>query len=124
MKIITANTNIKKCHDGGIFYNCQNKTGKSMNTWVNYRNSWRSTVTKLEKEITELQGERAYAVEAIRKEAIAKGQSAEAAEKTSEAASAASAASASKAGAVGMWIGISLAAVAGLALIYYKIIKK
>ena len=122
-KIINANTNIKKCADHGRLYNCKRNTGKSMNVWVDYRNSWRSSVGKLEKEIVELESERVYAVESIRKEAIARGQSAEAAEKTANAASAESKAKASKAGVVGVWVGVGLLGLAGLVFIWSKIKK-
>jgi len=124
MKILDANTNIKKCHDGGMFYNCKNKTGKSMKVWVNYRDNWRTRVARLKEEIAVLKKRRVDAVERRKQELLLEGNSAEVAEQVAEQESAESAASAGSAKAIGLWVGVGLAVIAGGALIYYKIIKK
>jgi predicted nucleic acid-binding Zn-ribbon protein len=108
---------IDKCTSQGIFYSCNKNTGKTTNEWRDLRNDAQTQIDRIKKELSELQELKNNLVSSTASEAEALASSYSSDIIGAEA-------SAKKAKSIVIWIGVGLLAIAGGALIYFKIIKK
>ena len=66
-KIDNAKAKIRQCEAGGLLYNCSKNTGKTLNTWRNYRDNWQGQVRTLTSDLDKLKKQRLDALTALQK---------------------------------------------------------
>ena len=113
---------INTCNNKSL--GCKRKTGKPINTWRGYRDRSDATMKVIEAELNRMTKLKADLLQGVKTQAQAEEEMAAADIVQANADLADSDASAGSAKAIGLWVGVGLAAIAGGALIWFKIIKK